>query len=139
MALKLSLVRWVSLALIFALAAVLSCEDEDGPITGPIECIQPIQGRLAVKGICMNYVIEVLDPINPDWVEAEWVHPDNEVVYTNAFRLGSVCSFDESLNEGDLFTFEASPEPFEGDEKCAVCLAYSPTPNKTLYLRLCGD
>ena len=139
MALKLGLVRWASLALIVALAAVLSCEDEEGLITDSAECSHPIQGRLALKGICMNYVIEVLDPINPDWVEAEWVHPDTEVVYTNAFRLGSVCSFDESLSEGDLFTFEASPEPFEGNEKCAVCLAYSPTPNKTLYLRLCVD
>ena len=137
MALKYGLVRFVSVALIFAIATVLSCEDKDIPITDPAQCNQPIKGRLAVKGICMNYVIEVLDPINPNWVEAEWVHPDTEVVYTNAFRLGSVCSFDPNLNEGDLFTFEASPEPFDGDEKCAVCLAYSPTPNKTLYLRPC--
>ena len=137
MALKYGLVRFSSVALIFAIATVLSCEDKDIPITDPAQCNQPIKGRLAVKGICMNFVIEVLDPVNPDWVEAEWVHPDTEVVYSNAFRLGSVCSFDPSLNEGDLFTFEASPEPFDGDEKCAVCLAYSPTPNKMLYLRPC--
>ena len=128
---------WVISVSLFALVTALSCKDEDKLVADPIDCSQPIQGRLAVKGICMNYVIEVLDPINPEWVEAEWVHPDTQVSYANAFILGSVCTFDDSLNEGNLLYFEASPEPFEGDENCAVCLAYSPTPSKTLYLRLC--
>jgi hypothetical protein len=86
----------------------------------------------------MNYVIEVLDPINENWVEAEWVNPFSEESYTNAFRLGSVCTFDETLEEGDLFYFEASTEPFE-EEFCAVCEAYSPTPTKTLYIRVCDE
>jgi CRISPR/Cas system CMR subunit Cmr6 (Cas7 group RAMP superfamily) len=128
----------VAVVSLLALVSTLSCKEEDRLTTDPVECSQPIQGRLAIKGICMNYVLEVLDPINPEWVETEWVHPDTQVSYTNAFRLGSVCTFDDSLNEGDLLYFEASPEPFKGDENCAVCLAYSPTPNKTLYLRLCN-
>lgn len=120
-----------------AFAAVLSCKDE-ALITDDTGCTQTYQGRLALKGICMNYVIEVLDPINEEWVEAEWVNPFDETVYTNAFRLGSVCSFDDSIEEGDLFYFEASPEPFE-EQECAVCLAYSPTPSKTLYVRVCDS
>ena len=66
---------WVISVSLFALVTALSCKDEDKLVADPIDCSQPIQGRLAVKGICMNYVIEVLDPINPEWVEAEWVHP----------------------------------------------------------------
>lgn len=125
------------LAICGSLLFILGCDDQQADQPDPNGCTQPLQGRLAVKGICMNYVIEVLDPIDAEWVEAEWTHPDTEVVYSNAFRLGSVCDFDDRLNEGDLFTFEASPEPFESEERCAVCLAYSPTPTKTLYLRLC--
>jgi hypothetical protein len=120
-----------------AFAAVLSCEDE-ALIKDDKECSQTYQGRLALKGICMNYVIEVLDPINEDWVEAEWVNPFDETTYTNAFRLGSVCSFDDSIKEGDLFYFEASLEPFE-EQLCAVCQAYSSTPSKTLYVRVCDS
>jgi hypothetical protein len=123
--------------LVFAMAAVLSCKDEVPPLKST-SCTETYQGRLALKGICMNYVIEVLDPINENWVEAEWVNPFSEESYTNAFRLGSVCSFDETLEEGDLFYFEASTEPFE-EEFCAVCAAYSPTPTKTLYVRVCDD
>ena len=103
-----------------------------------IECeSEMLTGKLVLKGICMNYVIEVLDgDIDTDLIESEWTNETSNVVYNNVFALGSVCDFPEDIEEGDTFQF--SVETNGTDQTCAVCEAYSPTPEKSLQIKVCN-
>lgn len=103
-----------------------------------IECEkETLTGKLVLKGICMNYVIEVLDgDIDSELIESEWTDQDTNLVYTNVFTLGSVCDFPENIEEGDTFQFSIKSQSL--DQECAVCLAYSPTPEKSLQIEVCN-
>ncbi len=103
-----------------------------------IECnSEMLTGKLVLKGICMNYVIEVLDgDIDTDLIESEWTNEMTNAVYKNVFALGSVCNFPENIEEGDTFQF--SIETNGTDQTCAVCEAYSPTPEKSLRIKVCN-
>lgn len=92
-------------------------------------------GKLVKKGICMNYVIEVLDPIpNKNLIEISWHDEFSNKEYKNVFTLGSVCDFPSHIMEGDIFNFSVLENY---NQQCAVCLAYTPTPEKLLNIRLC--
>lgn len=94
------------------------------------------QGKLVVKGICLNYVIEVIDGnIDQTLIEKKWEHEFTKVIYNNVFALGSVCDFPETIREGDTFRFALATDPVLND--CAVCEAYSPTPDKKLNIKVC--
>jgi hypothetical protein len=97
-------------------------------------------GKLAVQGICMNYVITVEGEVPEEWYEKgfvakNWVDPYEEVTYSNAFRLGSICDFPDKIKEGDQFYFTLIKE----EQICAQCLAYSPTPTETLSIKVCTN
>ena len=102
-----------------------------------IECeSETLTGKLVLKGICMNYVIEVIEGnIDPNLIEKEWINELTNVAYNNVFALGSVCSFPEGIEEGDTFQF--SVQTNDADQTCAVCEAYSPTPDKSLQINIC--
>ncbi|MDN3642005.1 DUF6174 domain-containing protein [Lutimonas halocynthiae] len=102
-----------------------------------IECeSKSFTGKLVLKGICMNYVIEVLDgDMDQNLIENEWTNELTNVSYDNVFALGSYCSFPENIKEGDTFQF--SIETNDINQTCAVCEAYSPTPNKSLKIKVC--
>ena len=89
-----------------------------------------LKGKLEIKGICMNYVISIKEgDIDPSLLEATWQDPVTGNTYQNVFALSSPCNFPAAIDEGDEFYFyvmDKSP----GD--CAVCMAYSPTPQKKL-------
>lgn len=132
--------KWL---LLFSLFALTTCDEDTLLYDNIASCEEgPIyQGRLAVKGICMNYVITLEGEAPVEWIENEriaeqWTHPNTEVVYTNAFRLGTVCDFPSDIEEGDTFYFTASSDRYKEDG-CAVCEAYSPTPSQTLFLAVC--
>ena len=92
-------------------------------------------GKLVKKGICMNYVIEVLDPIpDKNLIEISWRDEFSDKEYKNVFTLGSVCDFPSHIMEGDIFNFSVLENY---NQQCAVCLAYTPTPEKSLNIRLC--
>jgi len=92
------------------------------------------KGKLVRKGICMNYVIQIVDgALDPSLYEAEWIHPTDRQTYTNVFALESVCTFPNTIEEGDAFFFTLKNET----ENCAVCLAYSPTPDKKIAIKVC--
>ena len=92
-------------------------------------------GKLVKKGICMNYVIEVLDPIpDKNLIEISWRDEFSNKEYKNVFTLGSVCDFPSHIMEGDIFNFSVLENY---NQQCAVCLAYTPTPEKLLNIRLC--
>lgn len=102
-----------------------------------IECeSKSFTGKLVLKGICMNYVIEVLNgDIDQNLIEKNWTNELTNVSYNNVFALGSHCNFPENIEEGDTFQFSIDTD--DDNQNCAVCEAYSPTPNKSLKIKVC--
>ena len=93
-----------------------------------------VKGKLAIKGICMNYVIEVLsNNVDQSLIEKSWTNEFTEISYENVFGLGSICDFPENIGEGDEFNFSIIEE---NDQICANCKAYSPTPKKKLFIKV---
>ncbi|MHA8057372.1 hypothetical protein [Aquirufa nivalisilvae] len=118
------------LGLCVSLCLCLACKREELPKS---TCLK---GRLAVQGICMNYVIDVLEgQVDSSQVEMTWKHPMTGKTYSKAFALKSICSFPTNLKEGDEFYFSISALP--EDKMCAQCKAYSPVPNKGLSIEIC--
>ena len=113
---------------LFALLFLLSCSKNNSDS----ELESSYKGKLVVKGICMNYVIQVLDSdFDSSLIELNWTNEFSDISYTNVFALGSVCDFPDNIEEGDDFNFIIDNSK---DNNCAVCLAYSPTPNKYLSI-----
>lgn len=83
------------------------------------------KAKLVIKGICMHYVIQVLEgntaALN---IEKEWKDESDGKVYKNVFALGSRCSFPD-LKEGEEFYFTLAAME---DAGCNVCMAYRPVP-----------
>jgi hypothetical protein len=83
------------------------------------------KARLEIKGICMNYVIKVLDgDLTKLNLEREWKDESDSKTYNNVFALGSVCSFPD-MKEGAEFYFTVTDKE---DANCNVCMAYRPVP-----------
>ncbi len=93
------------------------------------------RGRLEIKGICMNYTISILDnDADTSLVVSSWTDENTGKKYKNVFKLGSPCTFPNTINAGDVFTFELDPE--NRDRNCMVCMAYYPVPPKTLTIKV---
>jgi hypothetical protein len=123
---------WASLSVV-----LIGCAQESSSKEYQVDCgDHDLVGRLAIKGICMNYVIEVISgDFDPTKVMAQWTDPGTQEVYTQAFALGSVCDFPENLQEGDTFSFVFTPNQ---PGNCAVCLAYRPVPEVTQTIAVCS-
>jgi len=94
------------------------------------------KGRLSLKGICNNYVIELVQgTIDTAKVEAQWKNPDTGKNYKNAFSLLNPCALPVSLKEGDEFFFKLDSTQLTA--VCVTCKAYSPTPKKALPISIC--
>ena len=92
-------------------------------------------GKLVKKGICMNYVIQVMDEnFDKKIIEITWRDDSSKQDFQNVFTLGSVCDFPSDMSEGDLFNFSILDYY---DKQCAVCLAYTPTPKKSINIIVC--
>jgi hypothetical protein len=91
------------------------------------------QGRLEIKGICMNYTISVIGE-NPDLeIEKNWKDEASGKSYSNVFALGNPCQFPKQLNQGDTFYFTIDSSI---QEACMVCEAYAPKPSKKLDIKV---
>ena len=128
-------------SILLILLPLMQCDSIDPLLKDP-SCEEGPKylGKLAVQGICMNYVITVEGEVPEEWYEKgfvakNWVDPYEEVTYSNAFRLGSICDFPDKIKEGDQFYFTLIKE----EQLCAQCLAYSPTPTETLSIKVCTD
>jgi hypothetical protein len=92
------------------------------------------KGKLEIKALCMNYTISVLEgKTDTSMVVTSWTDETTNKTYTNVFALGSPCTFPASIKEGDEFYFTIDAAP---DTKCAVCMAYYPTPPKKLAIKV---
>ncbi len=97
----------------------------------PVGCMK---GKLAIKGICMNYTLQVVDgKIDTSMIEASWKDPSSGENYAQAFALGNPCDFPSSINEGDEFYFKIKENP---DQDCAVCQAYRDKPQKRISITI---
>lgn len=122
---------------LIVLLVILGCNKDE------IDDREIFIGKLVVKGICMNYVIQVNDDNFPSSMLEEnwstnWINNDgsdefSETEYQNVFALKSVCDFPESIDEGDSFNFVIDNDK---DILCPVCLAYSPVPRKSVSITL---
>lgn len=120
---------------LIVLLVILGCNKDE------IDDREIFIGKLVVKGICMNYVIQVNDDNFPSSMLEEnwstnWINNDgsdefSEIEYQNVFALKSVCDFPESIDEGDSFNFVIDNDK---DILCPVCLAYSPVPRKSVSI-----
>lgn len=91
------------------------------------------KGRLEIKGLCMNYVIKVIEGKNPALaVEKSWKDEASGQTYENVFALGSKCSFPD-LKEGEEFYFTLADTEVQN---CAVCQAYRPVPTATNAIKV---
>jgi hypothetical protein len=92
------------------------------------------KGTLAVKGICMNYTIKVLDgKIDTSLFQAQWKDEHTDQSYTNVFALAGRCNFPAGINEGDTFYFTIDSTQVQN---CMVCMAYYPVPAKHLFIKV---
>ena len=92
------------------------------------------KGRLEIKALCMNYTIKVLEGnIDTAHVAASWTDESTGKAYTNVFALDSRCTFPADIREGDEFYFYKEDSP---DRNCAVCMAYYPTPPKSMAIKV---
>ena len=115
----------INLFIILFLLFVACNDDKDGLIT--------YKGKLVKKGICMNYVIEVKDSDFPqDMLEKKWTDDSSDKKYEKVFRLQSICNFPDNIKENDSFEFVIDYD--NKDLLCAVCYAYTPTPEKSVSI-----
>jgi hypothetical protein len=94
------------------------------------------KGKLVLKGICMNYVIQITEgDVDKALYESSWQNPLTNTTYQNVFGLASTCTFPATIKEGDEFYFSIPKNPIV--PACADCMAYSPTPSKKIYIEIC--
>ena len=92
------------------------------------------KGKLEIKALCMNYTLSVVEgDIDPALVVANWTDENTGKKYNNAFGLADPCMFPATIKEGDEFYFSIDSVK-KGD--CAVCMAYYPTPEKKLLIKI---
>ena len=92
------------------------------------------KGKLEIKALCMNYTISIQSKnFDTSMVVNSWTDETTGKTYKNAFRLGSPCTFPDSLKAGDEFYFTIDSTSVQN---CMVCMAYYPTPSKRLSIKV---
>lgn len=112
---------------IFVSASTKSCKEQELPQG----CYK---GKLEIKALCMNYTISIQSKnFDTSMVVASWTDENTGKLYKNVFRLGSPCTFPDSLKEGDEFYFKIDTTSVQN---CMVCMAYYPTPAKKISIKV---
>ncbi len=91
------------------------------------------KGKLEIKALCMNYTISVSNGIADSLVTDSWTDETTGKSYRSVFGLASRCTFPATIEAGDEFYFVIDTA---ARQDCAVCLAYYPTPEKKLSIRV---
>lgn len=112
---------------IFISASTKSCKEQELPKG----CYK---GKLEIKALCMNYTISIQSKdFDTSMVVGNWTDETTGKTYKNAFRLGSPCTFPDSIKAGDEFYFTIDSTSVQN---CMVCMAYYPTPAKKLSIKV---
>ena len=102
----------------------------EGKKNGP----EKYKGIVEVAGICKNYTIRLLEgDIDTSKIVTAWTNPVTKISYKSVFGLGNPCSLPDSTREGNEFYFiiDTAEQKF-----CPVCLAYYPTPPRSLFIKI---
>jgi hypothetical protein len=92
------------------------------------------KAKLETKALCMNYTLRLLEGnIDTSLITASWTDETTGKSYTNVFGLDNPCNFPATIGQGDEFYFILDTAV---QEKCAVCMAYYPTPPKKLIIKV---
>jgi hypothetical protein len=93
-----------------------------------------LKGRLEIKALCMNYTIGLIEGELPDqYVADEWTDETTHKKYNRVFKLGNPCDFPASIKEGEEFYFTVDTS---APKSCTVCMAFYPTPPKSLRIKV---
>lgn len=91
------------------------------------------KGRLEIKGICMNYVIRVLEGNTGNLkIARTWTDESDGRKHENVFALASKCDFPD-LEEGAVFYFTVVDK---SRDDCAVCMAIRPLPDARNHINV---
>jgi len=122
----------VIISIVFIILLNISCnKSNDTSVT----CFK---GKLVLKGICMNYVIQIIEgDVDKSLYESSWQNPLTNTTYQNVFGLASTCTFPTTIKEWDEFYFSIPKNPTF--PACADCKAYSPTPSKKISIEICNN
>ena len=121
------MIREFFLAAFFSFTATTkdSCKQKSAPC---------FKGKLEIKAICSNYTISVLEGnLDTTLIVKNWQDESTRKQYQNVFKLGNPCTFPSTIKEGDEFYFVIDEQP---KSDCAVCMAYYPTPEKKLSIKV---
>lgn len=123
--------------ILLSVLSVMSC-DKQQEIQQVVADSTCYKGKLVLKGICNNAVVEVMDDrMNPAFYEKTWKDESTGIVYRNVMGNANYCTFPGDLKEGQEFYFRIDlPTSLPAD--CANCKALSPTPQTRQYIQICG-
>jgi len=123
--------------ILLSVLSVMSC-DKQQEIQQVVADSTCYKGKLVLKGICNNAVVEVMDDrMNPAFYEKTWKDESTGIVYKNVMGNANYCTFPGDLKEGQEFYFRIDlPTSLPAD--CANCKALSPTPQTRQYIQICG-
>ena len=102
-------------------------EEEEKPKPEYIPTYSTTYNRVIERG----YVICGTNDEFPGFSEEKWTDESSNREYKNVFRLESICDFPESIKENDSFNFVIDNDK---ENLCAVCYAYTPTPDKSVSI-----
>ncbi len=116
-----------SYRMMVAVLLMVSCScNKAGSGASSKTAVECLEGRLVKRGICGQYVIEVLSPgARGMEVAASWNDPSSGISYKNVFTVANPCDFPGTIKQGDAFRFAPGTS---GKTACGLCEAYTPTP-----------
>lgn len=125
--------------LFFSLVTFLCQSMTCNKVSSTDATVDPIcyKGKLIMRGLCGNAVVQVLDNNMPSsFYEASWKDPMTGVIYEKVMGNLNYCTFPGDIAENTIiyFTIEYPSEV----PACAQCKAYSPSPEIRQYIRVCS-
>lgn len=119
-----------ALGIVMVTGLFVACKSTKGP--GKQE---ELTGQLVISELCNHYVVRLESgSVDTTKIATAWQDEKRNTTFSNVFSVASRCSFAQAgIKEGDVFTFEVSPQPTE--ENCMQCMAYYPIPERSLYIR----
>lgn len=125
------------MVIVFSVFSLISC-DKQQEIQQVVTDSTCYKGKLVLKGICNNAVVQVLDNRMPSsFYEESWKDEFTGIVYQKVMGNSNYCGFPADLKENDEFYFRIA-SPTTGPSYCVNCKAYSPTPQLRQYIQICA-
>jgi hypothetical protein len=100
------------------------------------QVVNCITGKLVVKGLCSQYVIQVIGSDTSELAtDAVWNDPETGKTYNNVFTVSNYCDF-PAMEVGETFTFRINQE--KPILYCIICAAIRATPTAKNSIKYTG-